>query len=146
MGSGARLGRPSGSGQRGRRGADGDRGLALLVDAAAYPPRVGAIHRVVADLNPESAAMLAASGFKVRELPGGAAELEAALGELAAAGERGGALLLTGGERAYLPADRPGPGAGRGVHSRRPACRCGGGGFPPPCCGTCCGPALGDRR
>jgi len=82
-----------------------DRGLALLVDAAAYPPRVGAIHRVVADLNPESAVMLAASGFKVRELPGGAAELEAALGELAAAGEHGVAFLLTGGERAYLLTD-----------------------------------------
>jgi uncharacterized protein (DUF1015 family) len=83
-----------------------DLGLALLVDSDAYPPRVGAIHRVIEGLVPESAARLAASVFKVRELPGGTADAAAALEALAAACGHGSvAFLLTGGGRAYLLTD-----------------------------------------
>src|SRR5260370_35551328 len=86
-----------------------DLGLALLVDSAAYPPHLGAIHRVIVGLVPESAAKLAETGFNVRELPGGSADEAAALAALAEAGGRGGAFLLTGNGRAYLLTD-PDPG------------------------------------
>jgi uncharacterized protein (DUF1015 family) len=87
-----------------------DLGLALLVDSDAYPPRVGAIHRVIEGLVPAVAARLAASAFTVRELPGGTADVAAALGALAAACGRGSvAFLLTGNGRAYLLSD-PDPG------------------------------------
>ena len=80
--------------QRRRRAAGSgpgpwDYGLALLVDARAYPPRVGAIHRVIPQLDPEAAAELAKAAFRVRALPGGAARLPEAAGELAAASSRG---------------------------------------------------------
>jgi uncharacterized protein (DUF1015 family) len=74
-----------------------DYGLALLVDASAYPPEVGAIHRVIPGLSPEAAAELAKSAFTVRKLPGGTRDLPAALAELAAESERGPALLIAGG-------------------------------------------------
>ncbi len=86
-----------------------DLGLALLVDSAAYPPHLGAIHRVIVGLVPESAAKLAETGFNVRELPGGSADEAAALAALAEAGGRGVAFLLTGNGRAYLLTD-PDPG------------------------------------
>jgi uncharacterized protein (DUF1015 family) len=79
-----------------------DFGLALLVDSAAYPPQVGAIHRIIPGLAQDRAAELAAAAFCVRELPGGTGDLPAALSELAAAGERGVAFLLTGEGHAYL--------------------------------------------
>jgi uncharacterized protein (DUF1015 family) len=79
-----------------------DLGLALLVDSEAYPPRLGAIHRVVEGLMPESAARLAASAFQVDELPGGTSDLPAALAALAAVAERGVAFLLAGAGRVYL--------------------------------------------
>jgi uncharacterized protein (DUF1015 family) len=89
------------------RGADPgpwDFGLALLVDSAAYPPRLGAIHRVVEGLKPEAAVRLARSAFQVRELPGGTADVPAALDALAAAAEadHGVAFLLAGCGRVYL--------------------------------------------
>ena len=59
-----------------------DQGLALLVDSTAYPPQLGAIHRVVTGLVPEAAARLAATAFCVRELPGVAADLDAAFAAL----------------------------------------------------------------
>jgi uncharacterized protein (DUF1015 family) len=62
-----------------------DYGLALLVDAAAYPPDITAIHRVIPGLAPPRAAELAKGAFTVRRLPGGTRQLEAALDELAAA-------------------------------------------------------------
>ena len=83
-----------------------DLGLALLVDSDAYPPRVGAIHRVIDGLVPEVAARLAESAFTVRELPGGTADVRAALAALAEACDRGSvAFLLTGNGRAYLLTD-----------------------------------------
>ena len=74
-----------------------DYGLAFLVDADAYPPRLGAIHRVIPHLAPEEAARLAADAFTVEELPGAApGGLGAAVGRLAEAGQHGTAFLLAG--------------------------------------------------
>ena len=79
-----------------------DQGLALLVDSTAYPPRVGAIHRVIDGLVPETAARLAAAAFHVRELSGGTGDVPAALAELAGACGDGVAFLLAGHGRAWL--------------------------------------------
>jgi len=79
-----------------------DSGLALLVDSAAYPPLLGAIHRVVEGLMAEPAARLAASAFRVDELPGGTSDVPAALAALAAAADQGVAFLLAGDGRIYL--------------------------------------------
>jgi uncharacterized protein (DUF1015 family) len=74
-----------------------DYGLAFLVDADAYPPRLGAIHRVIPHLAPEEAARLAAEAFTVEKLadvpPG---DVAAAVDRLAAAGRDGTAFLLVG--------------------------------------------------
>jgi uncharacterized protein (DUF1015 family) len=91
----------------GRGAGSWDYGLAFLVDSAAYPPRLGAIHRVLPGLPPERAAELAKTAFTVRELydaadvgdaggVGGVGDLGAALSELAEAGRDGTAFLLTG--------------------------------------------------
>jgi uncharacterized protein (DUF1015 family) len=73
-----------------------DYGMAFLVDSAAYPPKLGAIHRVLPGLAPERAAELAKAAFTVRELPAGTS-LADALEVLAAAGAEGTAFLLAGG-------------------------------------------------
>ncbi len=74
-----------------------DYGLAFLVDADTYPPRLGAIHRVIPHLAPEEAARLAATAFTVEKLadvpPG---DVPAAVDRLAAAGRDGTAFLLAG--------------------------------------------------
>jgi uncharacterized protein (DUF1015 family) len=72
-----------------------DYGLAFLVDSAAYPPRLGAIHRVLPGLPPERAAELAKAAFTVQELPANLS-LADALQRLAAAGQEGTAFLLAG--------------------------------------------------
>jgi uncharacterized protein (DUF1015 family) len=82
-----------------------DFGLALLVDSAAYPPQVGAIHRVIPGLDPQRAARAAAAAFRVRELPGGTADQPALLAALARAARAGVAFAVTGGGRAYLLTD-----------------------------------------
>ena len=79
-----------------------DYGLALLVDASAYPPEIGAIHRVIPGLAPAAAAQLAQAAFTVRRLPGGTGQLPAALDELADASRRGPAFLVAGGGEAWL--------------------------------------------
>lgn len=74
-----------------------DYGLAFLVDADAYPPRLGAIHRVIPHLAPEEAARLAAAAFiveKLADVPPG--DVPAAVDRLAAAGQDGTAFLLVG--------------------------------------------------
>jgi len=71
-----------------------DYGLAFLVDADAYPPRLGAIHRVIPSLPVSLAAQLAGEAFTVTELSG--AGFEAALQWLAEAGRDGTAFLLAG--------------------------------------------------
>jgi uncharacterized protein (DUF1015 family) len=79
-----------------------DRGLALLVDSAAYPPQVAAIHRVVQGLVPETAARLASAAFQVSELPGGTRDVPEILAQLAAACADGVAFVLAGHGRAWL--------------------------------------------
>ena len=72
-----------------------DFGLCFLVDATAFGPQVHPIHRVVPGLLPDELAQRAATGMAVRRLEGG---LEAALAELADAGQRGPAFLLASGD------------------------------------------------
>jgi uncharacterized protein (DUF1015 family) len=80
-----------------------DYGLALLVDSAAYPPRIGAIHRVIPRLPPATAVELAKSAFCVRPLPGGTRDLPAALDALAQAARCSGvAFLVAGGGEVHL--------------------------------------------
>jgi uncharacterized protein (DUF1015 family) len=90
----------------GRGDGPWDYGLAFLVDSAACPPRLGAIHRVLPGLPLDRAAALAATAFTVEELPPGTS-LEVALGRLAE--EKGTAFLLAGGERRYQLLSRPDP-------------------------------------
>jgi uncharacterized protein (DUF1015 family) len=73
-----------------------DFGLAFLVDSASYPPRVGAIHRVLPGLPPDRAAELAKAAFSVQDLPAGL-DLADAQRRLADAGREGTAFLLAGG-------------------------------------------------
>ena len=80
-----------------------DAGLALLVDSTAFPPRIGAIHRVVPGLCPATAARLAEPAFTVRALPGATAQ--EALAAVRAAGERHTAFLVAGGQEFYLLTD-----------------------------------------
>jgi uncharacterized protein (DUF1015 family) len=90
-----------------RAGGEGDGpwdyGLAFLVDADAYPLRLGPIHRVIPHLDPAEAASLAAQAFTVTELPTtrtgpgfGPDQLADALGRLADMGRGGTAFLLAG--------------------------------------------------
>lgn len=72
-----------------------DYGLAFLVDSAACPPRLGAIHRVLPGVPLDRAAEQAKTAFTVESLsPGGG--LDVALGRLAEAGRCGTAFLLVG--------------------------------------------------
>jgi uncharacterized protein (DUF1015 family) len=80
----------------GRGAGPWDYGLAFLVDSAAYPPRLGAIHRVLPGLPPDRAAELAKGAFAVQDLPPGLS-LDDALQRLAVAGRDGTAFLLAGG-------------------------------------------------
>ena len=82
-----------------------DYGLALLVDASAYPPEIGAIHRVIPGLVPAAAAKLAQTAFTVRRWPGGTSDLPAALDGLADANRRGPAFLIAGGGEVCLLTD-----------------------------------------
>lgn len=98
---------------RGHGAGPWDYGLAFLVDADAYPPRLGPIHRVLPELDLTEAARLAGEAFTVEELPGDpetggrpargltadsltAGGLAAALDRLAEAGREGTAFLLAG--------------------------------------------------
>lgn len=80
-----------------------DYGLAFLVDADAYPPRLGAIHRVIPHLEPEEAVRLAAGAFTVTSVGGsGNGDLEPELRLLAEAGREGTAFLLAGRPGSWL--------------------------------------------
>jgi uncharacterized protein (DUF1015 family) len=101
--SGAGAGRPNGDAGDGAGHGPWDYGLALLVDSAAYPPKIGAIHRVIPGLAVGTAVELAKSAFCVRPLPGGTRDLPAALSALAQAAKDGGvAFLVAGGGEAHL--------------------------------------------
>ena len=80
----------------GRGAGPWDFGLAFLVDSSAYPPRLGAIHRVLPGLAPDRAADLAKAAFTVQDLPAGL-DLAGAQRRLAEAGREGTAFLLAGG-------------------------------------------------
>jgi uncharacterized protein (DUF1015 family) len=82
-----------------------DYGLALLVDSAAYPPQIGAMHRVIPGLPPADAVAQAKAAFAVRGLP---PDLPAALREMEHAGRCGPAFLIAGGGELHL-ADSPDP-------------------------------------
>jgi uncharacterized protein (DUF1015 family) len=86
----------------GRDGGPQDFGLAFLVDSAAYPPRIGAIHRVIPALSPAKAAEMAKGAVQVRPVR---QNLDDALRELADAGRDGAAFLLTDGTEQYLLTD-----------------------------------------
>ena len=79
-----------------------DFGLAFLVDSTAYPPRIGAIHRVVPGLAPARAAEMAKGALCVRPVKN---ELNDAVQLLADAGRDGPAFLLTDGTDQYLLTD-----------------------------------------
>jgi uncharacterized protein (DUF1015 family) len=77
-----------------------DQGLALLVDSAAYPPRIDPIHRVIPGLPLAEAVARARQAFQVSPAGPG---LEAGLAALADAGQRGPAFLVGGqGRELYL--------------------------------------------
>ncbi|HEY2239249.1 MAG TPA: DUF1015 domain-containing protein [Streptosporangiaceae bacterium] len=76
-----------------------DYGLAFLVDAAAYPPQIGAIHRVIPGLAPARAAEMAKGAMCVQTLDG---DLDGAVAALAEAGRHGPAFLVTNGDEQYL--------------------------------------------
>jgi uncharacterized protein (DUF1015 family) len=78
-----------------------DYGLAFLVDSAACPPRLGAIHRVLPGLPTRRAAELAKAAFTVQDLPA-ALPLAGALRRLSEAGREGTAFLLAGGSGFHL--------------------------------------------
>ncbi|HEX3489666.1 MAG TPA: DUF1015 domain-containing protein [Streptosporangiaceae bacterium] len=95
--------------QRRQAAGDGDGpwdfGLALLVDSAAYPPELGAIHRVIPGLPARRAAELAERAFAVREITGGTKDIPAVLDELAVAGREGVAFVVAGDGQAWLLTD-----------------------------------------
>ncbi len=94
--------------ERGAGLGDGpwDYGLAFLVDSAAYPPRIGAIHRVIPGLAPGRAAEMAKGAMRVERLAAPEASADGGLGQavtaLAEAGRHGPAFLLTDGSEQYL--------------------------------------------
>jgi uncharacterized protein (DUF1015 family) len=78
-----------------------DYGLTLLVDTAAFGPQVHAIHRVLPGLAVGDAVGRLEGAATVTPQPG----LDAALGELARAGERGAAFVLAGDGEVVLVTD-----------------------------------------
>lgn len=79
-----------------------DHGLALLVDSTRYPPRLGAIHRVLPGLPPRKALERAKGVMKVTHLPG---PLPEALKALADASDRPSFLLGGGNTGLHLLTD-----------------------------------------
>ncbi|GAA4519603.1 DUF1015 domain-containing protein [Actinoallomurus oryzae] len=73
-----------------------DYGLALLVDSSAYPPRLGAIHRVIPNLAVSDAVRLAKAAFRTEQV---GPDLPTALDRLAA---QDGTAFLIGGEEEDL--------------------------------------------
>lgn len=80
-----------------------DYGLAMLVDSTAYPPRLGAIHRVIPGLPLRTAVTAAESAFRVEPL---APELPGALDRLAAHDDT---AFLVGGEDGLFLLTTPEP-------------------------------------
>ena len=113
-----RLPGPAGRDARGGLGAGPwDYGLAFLVDSAAYPPRLGAIHRVLPGLQPDRAAELAKAAFTVETCPPGSA-WTTRCSAWPRPGAEGTAFLLAGGP-GVPPAHPPGPGSARRLDAGR---------------------------
>jgi hypothetical protein len=90
-----------------------DAGLALLVDSTEFPPRIGAIHRLVPGLRPAAAAQLAERAFTVRALPGATQQAGAVRGHHAGTAA-GPAVARQGRRRARRDTPRRGRSAARG--------------------------------
>ncbi|HLU98135.1 MAG TPA: DUF1015 domain-containing protein [Thermobifida alba] len=75
-------------------------GLALLVDSDAFPPRLGAIHRVFDGVSAHRMALAAAEQARVDDLTG--LPVEESASRLARAGRRGPALLLADDRHGFL--------------------------------------------
>jgi uncharacterized protein (DUF1015 family) len=95
----------------GRGAGPWDYGLAFLVDSAAYPPRIGAVHRALPGLDVARAVALAGSAFAVRPLGDRLDEALRVLGSVASpafvlAGD-GRYWLITDPDRARLDAAMP---------------------------------------
>ena len=93
---------------RKRSGSQGpgpwDAGLALLVDSQAFPPHIGAIHRVICGLSAPDAAERAKAAFTVRPLPARLADDASGLLDLLREAE-GVAFVVAGGGEAHLLTD-----------------------------------------
>jgi uncharacterized protein (DUF1015 family) len=100
--------RSGGAGPGGPGGPGGpapwDAGLALLVDSQAFPPRIGAIHRVVPGLTVSEAVQRAKAAFTVRPLPERILHDPSALLDLLRE-TAGVAFVVAGGGEAYLLTD-----------------------------------------
>jgi uncharacterized protein (DUF1015 family) len=81
-----------------------DAGLALLVDSQAFPPHIGAIHRVIEGLSAPEAVRRAKAAFTVRPLPQPLAGDPAGLGGLLREAD-GVAFVVVGGGEAHLLTD-----------------------------------------
>jgi uncharacterized protein (DUF1015 family) len=83
-----------------------DAGLALLVDSAAFPPRIGAIHRVIPGLGGPEAVQRAKAAFMVRPLPAAVAtDASALLTVVREAARDGIAFVVVGGGECHLLTD-----------------------------------------
>jgi uncharacterized protein (DUF1015 family) len=81
-----------------------DAGLALLVDARAFPPHIGAIHRVICGLSAPDAAERAKAAFTVRPLPARLADDAPGLRDLLREAD-GVAFVVAGSGEAHLLTD-----------------------------------------
>jgi uncharacterized protein (DUF1015 family) len=81
-----------------------DAGLALLVDSHAFPPHIGAIHRVIPGLSAPEAARRAKAAFAVQPLPERLLRDPASIMDLLS-GADGVAFVVAGGGQAHLLTD-----------------------------------------
>src|SRR5215510_16481717 len=88
----------------GRDAGPWDAGLALLVDGQAFPPQIGAIHRVIPGLSAPEAVQRAKAAFSVRPLPERLASGAAGMLDLLRA-TGGVAFVVAGGGEAHLLTD-----------------------------------------
>ena len=105
----------------GRRAAGRARGTTVWPcwsTRRAYPPRIGAIHRVIPDLDPEPRPSWPRQRSGCGRCPAARRGCRGRPGELAAASSRGPAFLVAGGDRG-LPADRAGSGSSSTRRCRR---------------------------
>ena len=93
-----------GPGQPPARLAPWDAGLALLVDSQAFPPHIGAIHRVIPGLSAPEAARRAKAAFAVQPLPERLLRDPASIMDLLR-GAGGVAFVVAGSGQAHLLTD-----------------------------------------